>query len=159
MVGVTRTAVTRLADAGIIVVGGLINGFPDDDVAAIRRNYEYFRDLGIGTVLDQLITPYPGTEMRRELIDAGMVTNLYDYQWYNGCWPQVRTRHLTSKQLLFEKWMARRDIIEDWRANDQVKKNYPFFACFYNCIIRPMIRFNETAWTGCTAWSDATSAR
>ena len=35
--GVTRTAVTRLADAGIIVVGGLINGFPDDDVAALRR--------------------------------------------------------------------------------------------------------------------------
>ena len=141
--GVTRTAVTRLADAGIIVVGGLINGFPDDDVAAIRRNYEYFRDLGIGTVLDQLITPYPGTEMRRELIDAGLVTNLYDYQWYNGCWPQVRTRHLTSKQLLFEKWMARREIIEDWRANDQVKKNYPYFARFYNGIIRPMIRFNE----------------
>jgi radical SAM superfamily enzyme YgiQ (UPF0313 family) len=143
IVGVTRTAVTRLADAGIIVVGGLINGFPDDDVAAIRRNYEYFRDLGIGTVLDQLITPYPGTEMRRELVDAGLLTNLYDYRWYNGCWPQVRTRHLTSKQLLFQKWIARREIIEDWRANDQVKAHYPYFAMFYNGLIRPMIRFNE----------------
>jgi anaerobic magnesium-protoporphyrin IX monomethyl ester cyclase len=141
--GVTRTAVTRLADAGIIVVGGLINGFPDDDVAAIRRNYEYFRDLGVNTVLDQLITPYPGTEMRRELIDAGLVTNPHDYRWYNGCWPQVRTRHLTSKQLLYQKWVARREIIEDWRANDQVKRNYPYFARFYNGIVRPMIRFNE----------------
>jgi radical SAM superfamily enzyme YgiQ (UPF0313 family) len=141
--GVTRIAVTRLADAGISVVGGLINGFPDDDVASIRRNYEYARDLGIGTVLDQLITPYPGTEMRRELIDAGLVTNLYGYQWYNGCWPQVRTKHLTSKRLLFEKWKARREIIGDWRATDQVKAHYPYFAAFYTYLLRPIIRFNE----------------
>jgi hypothetical protein len=141
--GAARTAVKRLADAGIIVTGGLINGFPDDDVAAIRRNFEFFRELGIGLVLDQFITPYPGTEQRRELIDAGMVTNLTDFRWYNGNWPQIRTRHLTSKQLLFEKWKARREIIEDWRASDQVKEHYPYFAAFYNHVVRPLIRFNE----------------
>jgi hypothetical protein len=143
IIGVTRTAVTRLNDAGILVVGGLINGFPEDDVAAIRRNFEYIRDLGVGAIGDQLITPYPGTGMRRQLIDAGMVTNLHDYKWYNGTWPQVRTRHLTSKQLLFEKWKARREIIEDWRAPAQVKAHSPYFAAFYNYVVRPIIRFNE----------------
>jgi len=143
IVGVTRTAVQRLADAGIIVVGGLINGLPDDDVAAIRRNYEFFVRMGIGTVLDQLITPYPGTEMRRELLEAGLVTNPYDDQWYNGCWPQVRTKHLTSKQLLWEKWKARRELVEDWRANAQVKQHYPYFAMLYNGVVRPIIRMNE----------------
>jgi len=44
---------------------------------------------------------------------------------------------------MFEKWKARRDIVEDWRANAQVKAHYPYFALFYNGIIRPMIRFNE----------------
>jgi len=143
IVGVTRTAVHRLTDAGIIVIGGLINGLPDDDVAAIRRNYQYFVDLGIGTILDQLITPYPGTEMRRDLLNAGLVTNRFDFQWYNGCWPQVRTRHLTSKQLMFEKWKARREIVEDWRPSAQVKEHYPYFAAFYEYLIRPIIRFNE----------------
>ncbi len=143
IVGVTRTAVKRLADAGIVVVGGLINGMPDDDVTAIRRNYQYFVDLGINLVLDQLITPYPGTGMRRELIDAGLVTNLYDYQSYNGCWPHVRTNHLSSKQLLWEKWKARRDIVEDWRPNAQVKEHYPYFAMIYSTFVRPLIRFNE----------------
>ena len=143
ILGVTRTAVRRLADAGIIVVGGLINGFPDDDIAAIRRNYEFFVSLGIGTVLDQILTPYPGTEMRRDLLADGLVTNPYDYQWYNGCWPQVRTRHLTSKQLLFEKWKARREIVDDWRANGQVKEHYPYFAALYNYVVRPIIRINE----------------
>ena len=128
-------------------------------MAAIRRNYEYFGSLGIGTVLDQMITPYPGTEMRRELLDAGLVTNPYDYQWYNGCWPQVRTKHLTSKQLLFEKWKARRDIIEDWRANDQVKAHYPYFAGCTTASSGRSSGSTSTAWTGCTAWSAATSAR
>jgi len=143
ILGVTRTAVQRLADAGIVAIGGLINGFPDDDVDALRRNYQYAVDLGLGTVLDQLITPYPGTEMRRELIDAGMVTNPYDYRWYSGCWPQVRTKHLTSKQLMFEKWKARRHIIEDWRPNAQVKQHMPCFSVFYQYLVRPIIRFNE----------------
>jgi len=143
ILGVTRTAVTRLNDAGILVVAGIINGFPGDDVATIRRNFEFVRDLGVGAVGDQMITPYPGTGMRRELIDAGMVTNLYDYRWYNGSWPQGRTKHLTSKQLLFEKWKARREIIEDWRAGDPVKAHFPYFAAFYNYVVRPIIRFNE----------------
>ena len=143
IVGVTRTAVERLADAGIIVVGGLINGLPDDDVASMRRNYEFFVSLGINLVLDQLITPYPGTEMRRELIEAGLVTNPHDFQWYNGNWPQVRTKHLDSKQLLWEKWKARRDIVEDWRPNAQVKEYYPYCAMLDNGIVRPIIRFNE----------------
>jgi radical SAM superfamily enzyme YgiQ (UPF0313 family) len=143
IVGVTRTAVQRLADAGIVVVGGLINGLPDDNVATMRRNYEFFVSLGINLVLDQLITPYPGTEMRRELIDAGLVTNPHDYQWYNGCWPQVRTKHLDSKQLLWEKWKARREIVEDWRPNAQVKEHYPYFAMLYSALVRPIIRFNE----------------
>lgn len=132
IIDVTRIAVTRLADAGIIVTGGLITGFPDDDVTAIRRNYEYFAGLGIRTVLDQIITPYPGTEMRRQLLDAGLITNLYDYKWYTGYWPQVRTRHLTSKQLLFEKWKAHREIIDDWLADDQFKKNYPYWSLIWN---------------------------
>jgi hypothetical protein len=143
ILGVTRTAVTRLNDAGILVVAGIINGFPGDDVAAIRRNFEYVRDLGVGAIGDQMITPYPGTGMRRELIDAGMVANLYDYRWYNGSWPQGRTKHLTSKRLLFEKWKARREIIEDWRAGDQIEAHSPYFAAFYNHVVRPIIRFNE----------------
>jgi anaerobic magnesium-protoporphyrin IX monomethyl ester cyclase len=143
IVGVSKTAVRRLNDEGIIVVAGLINGFPNDDVAAIRRNYEYFVSLGIANVLDLFITPYPGTEIRRELLDAGLITNLYDYRWYNGAWPQVRTRHLTAKQLMWEKWKAKREIVGDFRANDQFKRQRPGFAYLWNWVIRPMIRFNE----------------
>jgi radical SAM superfamily enzyme YgiQ (UPF0313 family) len=144
IVGVTQIAVKRLIDAGIIVAGGMITGMPDDDAAAIRRNYEYFVGMGIRTILDQIMTPYPGTEIRQQLIAAGLVTNPYDYKWYSGYWPQVRTKHLSSKQLLFEKWKARRAIIDTWYADGEFQRNYPNWSWFWNHVLRPIIRFNET---------------
>jgi len=147
IVGVTQTAVPRLIDEGIIVAGGLITGFPDDDAAAIRRNYEYFHAMGIHTVLDQIITPYPNTEMRQELLAAGLVTNPYDYQWYTGYWPQARTRHLSSRRLLFERWKAKREIIGVWRADGEFQRNYPGYSWLWNHVMRPLILANERRMT------------
>jgi len=143
IVGVTQVAVKRLIDAGIIVAGGMIVGMADDDVAAIRRNYEYFVGMGIHNILDQIITPYPGTEMRTNLIADGVVTNLYDYKWYSGYWPQVRTHYLSSKEILFEKWKARRDILGVWYADGEFQKSYPRWSWFWNNVLRRIILGNE----------------
>ncbi len=143
IVGVTHTAVKRLVDAGIIVAGGMITGLPDDDRESVRRNYEYFVSMGIQTVLDQIITPYPNTEMRQELISADLVTNYYDYYWYNGYWPQVRTKHLSSKELLFERWKAKREIVGVWRADGEFQRNFPRWSWLWNNLLRPIIVLNE----------------
>lgn len=143
----THTAVRRLIDNGIIVAGGMINGLEDDDVVSIRRNFEFFVGLGIRQIMDQAITPYPGTVIRRELLDSGLVTNLYDYKWYNGYWPQVRTTHLTSKQLLFERWKARREILGTWYADGQFQRNYPGWSWFWNNVLRRLIALNERRMT------------
>jgi hypothetical protein len=143
IVGVTQTAVKRLIDVGIIIAGGMITGMPDDDVASIRRNYEFFAEMGIHNVLDQIITPYPNTEMRQELLSDGMVTNPYDYQWYNGYWPQVRTRHLSSKELLFARWKAKRDMVGVWRADGEFRRNFPRWSWFWNNVLRNIIILNE----------------
>lgn len=143
IVGVTQVAVKRLIDVGIIVAGGMIVGMADDDVAAIRRNYEYFVGMGIHNILDQIITPYPGTEMRTNLIADGVVTNLYDYKWYSGYWPQVRTHYLSSKEILFEKWKARRDILGVWYADGEFQKSYPRWSWFWNNVLRRIILGNE----------------
>ena len=143
IVSLTQTAVRRLIDNGIIVAGGMINGLESDDVGSLRRNYEFFSGMGIRQVLDQIITPYPGTVIRRELLESGVVTNPLDFKWYDGYWPQVRTKHLTSKQLLFERWKARRDILGIWYADGHFKKNYPGYSWFWNNVLRRLIAMNE----------------
>ncbi len=85
----------------------------------------------------------PHRDIRRELLDSAVVTNPYDYKWYSGYWPQVRTKHLTSKQLLFERWKARRDILGTWYADGQFQRNYPGWSWFWNNVLRRIIVLNE----------------
>jgi radical SAM superfamily enzyme YgiQ (UPF0313 family) len=95
----TPRAVRLLQENGIKAVGGFIVGNPDDDRAAIRRTFGYARRLGLDFPIVQCLTPYPRTEMRTELLAAGLVTNPDDLTRYNGYMVNVRTRHLTSGQV------------------------------------------------------------
>jgi radical SAM superfamily enzyme YgiQ (UPF0313 family) len=92
----TPRAVRLLQENGIKAVGGFIVGNPDDDRAAIRRTFAYARRLRLDFAIVQCLTPYPRTEMRRALLDEGLVTNADDWSRYNGYVANVRTRHLGS---------------------------------------------------------------
>ena len=95
----TELAVRRLRGHGIGVMGGFIIGNPDDDREDIREVFRASRRLGIDLPYVQCVTPYPGTQIRRELLDAGLVTNPDDLSRYTGFMCNVRTRHLTTGQL------------------------------------------------------------
>ncbi|MCU0614927.1 MAG: B12-binding domain-containing radical SAM protein, partial [Desulfobacterales bacterium] len=61
---ITQAAVKAVDNChryGIMVIGGLIHGFPDDDEKAIIRNYEFFNALKIDAAYTQILTPYPKT--------------------------------------------------------------------------------------------------
>jgi anaerobic magnesium-protoporphyrin IX monomethyl ester cyclase len=72
----TDRALEHCRRYGIFVIAGLIVGLPDDDDDSIRRMYEYFLTLysGIPPYI-QIITPYPKTRLRQELMEAGLITN------------------------------------------------------------------------------------
>lgn len=95
----TEKVVRGLRDAGIIVIGGFIVGNPDDREEDIRATYQYVRKVGVDHGIVQCLTPYPKTELRRELIEQGLVTNPDDLDRYNGFIPNVRTRHLSERDL------------------------------------------------------------
>jgi radical SAM superfamily enzyme YgiQ (UPF0313 family) len=95
----TPRAVRLLRENGIKAVGGFIVGNPDDDRDAIRRTFRYARRLRLDFPIVQCLTPYPRTEMRESLLGEGLVTNADDLARYNGYMVNVRTRHLSSRQL------------------------------------------------------------
>ncbi|MBW1704887.1 MAG: cobalamin-dependent protein, partial [Deltaproteobacteria bacterium] len=104
IVDASRKAVENCHKYGIMVMGGLIFGFPDDDEQAIIENYKFLKSTGADTAYCQILTPYPKTEMRRQLLDQGLVTNIDDYKWYNGLWANVKTKHLESHRLQYLFW-------------------------------------------------------
>ncbi len=95
----TEKVVRALRDAGIIVIGGFIVGNPDDRAEDVRAVYRYVRSIGVDHGIVQCLTPYPKTELRKQLLERGLVTNSDDLDRYNGFIPNVRTEHLTQRDL------------------------------------------------------------
>jgi len=95
----TDEAVNRLRANDIGVMGGFIIGNPDDSRDDIREVFRAAVRLRIDLPYVQCVTPYPGTRIREELMEAGLVTNPDDLSRYTGFICNVRTRHLTNRQL------------------------------------------------------------
>ena len=92
-------AVRGLRRQGICVFGGFIVGHPEDDRGDIEATFRFAYELGVDHAIVQVLTPYPRTETRSELLGADLVTNASDYSRYNGFIANVRTRHLSSEEI------------------------------------------------------------
>jgi radical SAM superfamily enzyme YgiQ (UPF0313 family) len=122
----TTTAIKRLHDHDIMVVGGLIIGHPDDKESNIALNYEFFRENKIDFILDQILTPYPKTDSRDEMLKLGLVTNENNFTMYNGYWANVKTHHLSPEDLQFIRWKYNREYSRDIVGTTPAfKKNVP----------------------------------
>ena len=95
----TRRAVSLLRSHGIGVFGGFIVGNPDDTREDILATFKYALELGVDHPIVQCLTPYPKTRTREELAARGLITNPDDYQRYNGFTCNVRTEHLSTRQV------------------------------------------------------------
>ncbi|MCP4682397.1 MAG: radical SAM protein, partial [Desulfobacterales bacterium] len=125
---------------GIMVVGGMIFGFPDDDEAAIVENYQFLKSTGADTAYCQILTPYPKTELRRQLLEQGVVTNIHDYKWYNGMWANVRTKHLGAEQLQYLFWYHRQKVMGWWEPSENVRNQGPLWTWIWIYAFRPLLK-------------------
>jgi radical SAM superfamily enzyme YgiQ (UPF0313 family) len=117
IVDASRKAVELCHKYGIMVVGGLIFGFPDDDEEDIIENYQFLKSIGSDTAYCQILTPYPKTGMRQDLMDQGLVTNPDDYRWYNGMWANVKTKNLDTDQLQYLFWYHHQKVLGWWEPS------------------------------------------
>ena len=98
----TERVVSDLHNNGIATMGGFIVGNPDDRPEDIHDVFRYAREIGLDHVILQCLTPYPKTEIREELKQEGLITNLNNFERYNGFIANVKTRHMTSLQIARE---------------------------------------------------------
>jgi radical SAM superfamily enzyme YgiQ (UPF0313 family) len=138
-----RRGVTALQQENIIVIAGIINGCPDDDPQSIRENYQFIKSMGITSVMDQIMTPYPKTPLREEMIASGRVANLSDFRWYDGYFSNVRTSQLEPEELNFVRWKIRREVIGMWRATKADWKYFKGYTYLWEFGLRHVIWMNE----------------
>jgi radical SAM superfamily enzyme YgiQ (UPF0313 family) len=120
--------VQELKGYGIIVIGGFILGYPDDTEETFWSTLEYALKIKIDIPLFQILTPYPKTAIREELLRLGMITNEHDYSKYTCYHANVRTKYLSAQRLR----ELRDEIEQRYRyksgATWRLLKQYPLFS-------------------------------
>jgi anaerobic magnesium-protoporphyrin IX monomethyl ester cyclase len=99
-------AVDLLHRHGMLVVGGLIIGNPDDRRESISANLEFARRY-VDWPYIQHPTPYPGTPMTQDFVQRGLVVNTR-VEEYDGTTAVTRSAHLSSEEIEFMRWQAER---------------------------------------------------
>jgi len=102
----TLEAIGHLHRHGLIVIGGLIVGAPDDTRASIDANLAFARRF-VDWPYIQHPTPYPGTPMTKTFRDRGLLVD-EDVSHYDGTTAVVRTEHLDSDEVEFLRWREER---------------------------------------------------
>jgi len=123
----TRKAVKYLRDNGIISLGGFIVGNPDDDEKSLWHTFNIAWDMKVDIPIFFILIPHVKTEIRKELIAEGLVTNADDYSTYNGFSANIRTRHLMPEEIdriVLEMYDAYQDNL-DYLRFTQLRKIYP----------------------------------
>jgi anaerobic magnesium-protoporphyrin IX monomethyl ester cyclase len=102
----TLAAVEALRRHGLLVVGGLIVGNPDDTRASIEANLAFARKY-VDWPYIQHPTPYPGTPMTKEFRERGLIVNTR-VEEYDGTSAVTRSAHLDAEEIEFLRWKAER---------------------------------------------------
>jgi anaerobic magnesium-protoporphyrin IX monomethyl ester cyclase len=100
------TAVELLHRHGMLVVGGLIIGNPDDTREAIDANLAFARKY-VDWPYIQHPTPYPATPMTHDLLARGLVAR-DQVEEYDGTTAVIRNAHLEPDEIEFVRWKAER---------------------------------------------------
>ena len=141
IVNASRKAVEICHKYNIMVIGGLIFGFPEDDEASIIENYQFLKTIGADGSYCQILTPYPKTGMRQNLIDEGLVTNKYNYKKYSGLWANVKTRHLESDQLQYLFWYHRQVTLGWWQPSKRARSQGRLWTGIWLYAFKPVLKF------------------
>jgi radical SAM superfamily enzyme YgiQ (UPF0313 family) len=105
-VNTATAAIDALHRHGMLVVGGLIVGSPDDDRASVEANLDFAAKY-VDWPYIQHPTPYPGTPMTDDFVRRGLITSAR-VEEYDGTTAVTRGTHLDPEEVEFMRWKAER---------------------------------------------------
>jgi anaerobic magnesium-protoporphyrin IX monomethyl ester cyclase len=154
LVQAARQAVALCHRYGLMVLGGLIFGLPEDDEEAIRKNYQFLNELECDASYCQILTPYPKTRLREHLLAEGLITNPDRIERYNGLWSNVKTRHLESDSLGYAFWYHRQVTLGWWKPSAFAEQYGRLWISLWTSIVKPVMKFFVDRRTSLSGWQE-----
>jgi len=102
-------AVRRMHNLGVMVTASFVFGMDEDDETVFDRVVEWAIQQGIETATFHILTPYPGTELHRRLMEQQRITtdNWDDYDTRHSVFRPAR---MTAEALEAGYWRAYRQF-------------------------------------------------
>lgn len=94
-----RDAIRKLHDIGVTVMAGLIIGFDTDTPASIDYVLDQVRALEIDAPFLSVLTPYYGTPLYDEMLQAGRILFDRDWSYYSGYSVSYDPAQMTIEEL------------------------------------------------------------
>lgn len=138
----SKKAIENCHRYGIMVIGGLIFGFPDDDEESIIENYTFLKSINADAAYCQILTPYPKTGMREFLLAENLVTNMTDLSKYSGLWANVRTNHLDSDRLQYLFWYHRQQVLGFWDPSQHARTQGKLWTSIWRFTFKPFLKLH-----------------
>jgi radical SAM superfamily enzyme YgiQ (UPF0313 family) len=119
------TAIQRIHDAGINILGSFIFGLDEDDGAVFRRTLDFIMKHRIDAAQYHILTPFPGTRLYRKLESEGRIIDR-DWAKYHTSEVVFRPVKMTPEELetgfyrIFRETYAWRNVFKrsfrSWRG-------------------------------------------
>jgi len=152
IVEAAKQAVRNCHRHGMMVIGGLIFGLPDDDEEAVMRNYRFLNDLEADASYCQMLSPFPKTVIREHLLREGLVANPDRYEHYNGLWANVRTKHLSAEELQYAFWYHRQTTLGWWQPSSFARSQGRLWTSAWTQVIKPVMKYFTDRRIRRTGW-------
>jgi radical SAM superfamily enzyme YgiQ (UPF0313 family) len=123
IVKASKKAIENCHKYGMMVIGGLIFGCAD-------------------AAYCQIITPYPKTGMREQLLEQDLITNKTDLNKYNGLWANVRTKHLDSNELQYHFWYQRQVVLGWWNPPASARRQGQLWISIWRFLFKPYLKLH-----------------
>lgn len=126
--------IRRIQDRGIFVEAGVIFGFDNEDASVFERTLEFYGKTSVDSLNLHILTPYPGTELRRMLEKEGRIIH--------NEWDKYDTRHAVfspkkmSQEQLQEgyEWAWKQSFSLGMIGKRVLRSGHPIYSAIFQII-------------------------
>jgi len=105
-------AIHTLHKAGIYCLASVVFGFDEDTARTFGETLKFLEENRIGSAAINVLTPYPGTQIYRQLKNEGRIFT-HDWKYYNHNTVVFRPKNLSPLELIAGRIWARAEFTKN----------------------------------------------
>jgi len=128
--------VEEIHSRGIMINASMVFGLDGDIKDTFKHTLDWLVKMRIETLTSHILTPYPGTELHRQMEADGRITN-FNLDKYNTAHVVFQPKNMSADELykgyrqMYKQFYSFKNIVRRFPKNKVQRKPYLLFNLFY----------------------------